>query len=118
MNFAMEQERIEQLLAWAKQQKKEKDYAKVIASDIEAVTKRRENLCAMDEEDYKSWLAEYAAITRKETGICMKIKHFFKIVYPEGSSFDRTLKGKDYLEHLFKFRDFVEGPIYNIKLYY
>ena len=116
----MEQERIEQLLAWAKQQKKEKDYAKVIASDIEAVTKRREKLRVREikEGDYQTWLDEYAAITRKETGICLKIKHFFKIVYPEGSSFDHTLKGKDYLEHLFKFRDFVEGPIYNIKLYW
>lgn len=113
----MEQERIESLLAWAKQQKKEKDYAKVIASDIEAVAKRRENLRWVKGGDYKSWLAEYDSITRKETGICLKIKHFFKIVYPEGSSFDRHLKGKDYLEHLFTFRDFVEGPIYNIKIY-
>ena len=114
----MEQERIESLLAWAKQQMKEKDYAKVIASDIEAVAKRRENL--RDNVDYlsaKDYLAEYDSITRKETGICLKIKHFFKIVYPEGSSFDVSLKGKDYLEHLFKFRDFVEGPIYNIKIY-
>ena len=112
----MEQERIEQLLAWAKQMKKEKDYAKVIASDIEAVTKRRDTL--RDNVDYmsaKDYIAEYDSITRKETGICLKIKHFFKMVYPGGSSFDITLKGKDYLEHLFKFRDFVEGPIYGIK---
>lgn len=114
----MEQERIEQLLAWAKQMKKEKDYAKVIASDIEAVTKRREKLREIKEGDYQTWLDEYAAITRKETGICLKIKHFFKIAYPEGSSFDTRLKGKDYLEHLFTFSDFVEGPIYGIKLYY
>ena len=112
----MEQERIERLLAWAKKQQKEINYAKVIASDIEAVAKQRENL-RLKNGDYLAWLEEYNAITRKETGICLKIKHFFKIVYPEGSSFDISLKGKDYLEHLFKFKDFVEGPIYGIKIY-
>ena len=111
----MEQERIESLLAFAKKQQKEKDYAKVIASDIEAVAKRRENLRGVEDGDYESWLAEYDSITRKETGICLKIKHFFKIVYPEGSAYDTSLKRKSYLEHIFKFQDFVED-IYGIKV--
>ena len=112
----MTHEEINNLLNWAKQMKKEKAYAREIAEGIEAAKNRRDALRYNETISAREYLTEYDAITRKEIGLCMKIKHFFKMVYPEGSAFDRTLKGKDYLDHLFTFRDFVEGPVYGIKV--
>ena len=53
---------------------------------------------------------------RMERSIQMKIKHFFKMVYEGDNSFTNYLKGKDYVEHYFAFKDFVGCGIYGIKV--
>ena len=58
----------------------------------------------------------WAMQDRMEKSIMMKIKHFFVIVYGKDNAFNNNLKGKDYLEHYFTFKDFVNGGVYGMKI--
>lgn len=111
-------ERIEELSNKIKKHIAEKSYAERIAEDI----KHLHSLCDVIRESYYNGTSYeeqevlWKEQTRAETAIMMKIKHFFNMVYSKGNSFCNNLKGKDYLEHYFTFKDFVENPIYNIRL--
>ena len=111
-------ERIEELGRKLDKHIAEKNYAKQIADDIWAL----DNLNRQVREGYDlNFSYEELDIlwkiqARNEKSIMMKIKHFFKMVYGGENSFTTNLKGKGYLEHYFNFKDFVEGPIYNIKI--
>ena len=111
----MEQQRINELVAWMERHEKTFFYARKIRDDIDAVRQRRNSLTEnFDTIPAENWLKEYDSITHKEVGITSKIKRFFRMEYPQGSSFESSLKGADYLTHVWKFQDFVSG-VYGIK---
>lgn len=111
-------ERIEELGRKLDKFIKEKNYAKGIADDIWGLDQLNKqvregyDLGFSYEELDILWKIQ----ARNEKSIMMKIKHFFRMVYCGECSFTANLKGKDYLEHYFTFKDFVESPIYNIKV--
>ena len=96
---------------------KEKNYAKEIADqiwDLDQLNRQVRQAYDLD-LNYEQLEIMWKLQARYEKSITMKIKHFFRMVYCGESSFTSNLKCKDYLEHYFTFKEFVEGPIYKIK---
>jgi len=111
-------ERISELENWAKKHTIEKNYAKGIADKIDSLESLNGQVRRAYEIDlaYEELEVMWAMQDRMEKSIMMKIKHFFVIVYGEKQNpFTCNLKGKDYLEHYWSFRDFVKGCGYGIK---
>ena len=110
-------ERIEELMAATRKHIAEKEYAQEIAAGIQELDRmERETVKACEEgATYDELKPRWDEEARREKSLAMKIKHFFKMVYGGDSSFTRALRGETYLEHYFTFKDFVSGPIYNIK---
>lgn len=117
MNTEWTPERIAELERWAKKHSIEKNYAKGIAEAIDSLETLNDQVRRAYEIDlaYEELKVMWAMQTRMEKSIMMKIKHFFVIVYGKGNISTNVLKGKDYLEHYWSFRDFVKGMGYGIK---
>lgn len=110
-------ERIEELSKKLDKFIAEKNYAKEIADKIASLDDLNETIHRSYEiYSYDEMMVLWKMQTKMETAIMMKIKHFFNMVYGKENIFCNSLKRKDYLEHYFTFKDFVEGPIYKIKL--
>lgn len=111
-------ERIEELSKKLDKYYSQKNYAKEIADKVESLNDLNETVRRSYTLDlsYEEMEVMWKMQTRMETAIMMKIKSFFNMVYGKGNPFCNSLKGKDYLEHYFTFKDFVEGPVYNIIL--
>ena len=110
-------ERIAELTKWAEQHTAEKNYAKGIKEQIDSLETLNDQVRRAYEIDlsYSELEIMWAMQTKMEKSIMMKIKHFFVIVYGKNNASTRILKGKDYLEHYWKFRDFVKGMGYGVK---
>ena len=112
-------ERIEELGRKLDKHIAAKNYAKKIADDIWGLNQLNKQVReAYDDPNfsYEELEIMWKMQERMEKSITMKVKHFFKMVYDGENSFTKNLKGKSYLEHYFDFKDFVESPIYNIKV--
>ncbi len=118
MNTEWTPERIAELERWAKKHTIEKNYAKGIAEAIDSLETLIGQIRRAYEIDlsYSELEVMWAMQTRMEKSIMMKIKHFFVIVYGSKTcAHCQNLKGKDYLEHYWQFRDFAKGIGYGIK---
>lgn len=111
-------ERIAELSKWAKKHTIEKDYAKGIAKQIDSLESLNDQVRRAYDINlaYNELEIMWAMQDRMEKSIMMKIKHFFVIVYGKDNAFNNNLKGKDYLEHYFAFKDFVNGGVYGMKI--
>lgn len=111
-------ERIEELRRKLDKTIAEKNYAKGIAEKIESLKSLYEQIREAYDKDYSYEELEilWKMQDRMERSIQMKIKHFFKMVYEGDNSVTNNLKGKDYVEHYFTFKDFVGCGIYGIKV--
>lgn len=112
-------ERIEELKKWCEKHINEKKYAKGIADSIHALDDLNEivrNAYNDPKYSYEEMEIMWKMQERMEKSITMKIKHFFRMVYGNDNTFTRNLKGLSYLDHYFRFKDFVEGPVYKIRI--
>ena len=110
-------ERIEELRSWCEKRIAEKNYIKGIAEQINSLNSLNDQVRRAYEINlsYSELEIMWAMQTRMEKSITMKIKHFFVMVYGKENVFNHNLKGKDYLQHYFTFKDFVE-PQYSVKI--
>ena len=111
-------EKIDEMIAKCKKHETNRNYARKIADAIATLNELNERVRAAYAVDapYEELEGMWSEQTRKEMSITMMIKHFFKMVYEGDNAFVRTLKGKDYLEHYFTFKDFVNNGIYRVKI--
>lgn len=108
----MTYEQINNLLTACEKMKAEETYAKSIV----ATWRKAENEQRYLSENYESincdeWLARHAENEKVFKSVTMKVKHFFDMVYGKGNVFCAALKGKDSIEHYWKFEDFCR-PVY------
>lgn len=110
-------ERIEELMAATRKHIAEREYAQAIADGDKELDKLMDETCDAyrDGATYDELKPLWDKQTRMEQSLAMRIKHFFDMVYGRGNVFCRSLRGKDYSEHYNTFREFVNGPVYNIK---
>lgn len=111
-------ERIDALQKACKKHIDAKRYAQEIADKIRSLKELNDQVRRAYELDlsYEELETMWKMQGRMELSIIQRIKTFFRKVYEGESSFTQNLKGKDYLEHYFAFKDFVEGAIYKIKV--
>ena len=111
-------ERIEELGKKLDKHIAEKNYATEIAEKIDSLKTLYQQIREAYDKDYSYEELEimWKMQDRMERSIQMKIKHFFKMVYEGDNAFTNNLKGKDYVEHYFAFKDFVSCGIYRIKV--
>lgn len=110
-------ERIEELMAATRKHIEEMEYAQAIADGIKEHDSIQDaNILAYEAgATYDEMKPRWDKLTKMEQSLAMKIKHFFVMVYGRDNVFCRTLRGEDYLQHTFTFKDFVTGPVYGIK---
>lgn len=111
-------ERLEALQKSIEKHINEKRYANGIADDIWGLGQLNEQVREAYKLDlsYEELEIMWKMQARMEKSITMKVKHFFIMVYGKDNSFTNNLKGKSYIDHYFAFKDFVENPIYKIKV--
>lgn len=114
----MTQNEIDNLITWAENHAKISKYAEQIVNTMKEMDAANKNLHETEDTLSPSeWLETYAVIERMQKSVTMKIKHFFVMVYGKGEEnvFKQTLKGKDYLDHWFAFKDLAHGCYTNCR---
>lgn len=113
----MTTERINELIAWSENHAKVCKYAEQIVAIMKGMEAARKDMEKIEDTLTPSeWLESYAVIEKMQRSLMMKIKHFFVMVYGKEDNIVRdSLKGKDYLDHWFAFKDLANGCYANCR---